>query len=156
MAEKKPVCSHVVYKVYIYIFLLFSLCLFLCLHNLVTKLKEILFLKSLKFELFKVLKICATFITLLLVAWCQLWSRMISGRSICKQSKQMILLLQFHHVGVDSFFEVQWCILQILVSSPVLHWLKRCGNDFICGVPISFYPFGFQVLFLVYLNSCKK
>ena len=66
MAEKKPVCSHVVYKVYIY--LLFSLCLFLCLHNLVTKLKEILFLKSLKFELFKVLKICTTFITLLLVA----------------------------------------------------------------------------------------
>jgi len=76
-------------------------------------------------------------------------------RKKCMQSKQMILLLHFHHLGVDSCFEVQWCILEISVSSPVLHWtvkwLKRCGNDFICGVPISFHPFGFQVLMSIYI-----
>jgi len=137
-----------------YIYLLFSLFVFVFAQSC-HQIKGNTILKSLKFELFKVLKICATFITLLLVAWRQLWSRMISGRSLGKPSKQMVLLLQFHHLGVDSFFEVQWCVLQILVSSPVLHWtvkwLKRCGNDFVCGVPISFYPFGFQVLLYIYI-----
>lgn len=82
--QKRSQFAHVVCKVYMYIYLLFSLYLFLCLHNLVTKLKEVLYVKSLKSELLKILKICTTFVTLLLVAWRQLWSRMVSGRSLCK------------------------------------------------------------------------